>query len=47
MRQMFQDDPERYDKFSLQLGSLWFDYSKNRINQETIKLLIALAGQAV
>ncbi|HZW87239.1 MAG TPA: glucose-6-phosphate isomerase [Gallionella sp.] len=45
MRQMFQDDPERCDKFSLQLGSLWFDYSKNRINQETIKLLIALAKQ--
>ena len=46
MRQMFQDDPARFDKFSLQLGSLFFDYSKNRINAETIKLLVALAEQA-
>jgi glucose-6-phosphate isomerase len=46
MRQMFQDDPTRFDKFSLQLGSLFFDYSKNRINAETIKLLVALAEQS-
>ena len=46
MRQMFRDDPERFNKFSLQLGSLLFDYSKNRINDETIKLLVALAKQA-
>ena len=46
MRQMFQDDPARFDKFSLQLGSLLFDYSKNRINEETIGLLLALAEQA-
>ena len=46
MRQMFQDDPARFDKFSLQLGSLLFDYSKNRINEETVGLLLALAEQA-
>lgn len=46
MRQMFRDDPARFDKFSVQLGSLLFDYSKNRITGETIKLLIALAEQA-
>ena len=46
MRRMFQDDPARFDKFSVQLGSLFFDYSKNRINAETIKLLVALAEQA-
>src|SRR3972149_5176406 len=53
MRQMFQDDPARFDKFSVQIGktgdlagSLFFDYSKNRINEETIKLLVALAEQA-
>ncbi|HYR06000.1 MAG TPA: glucose-6-phosphate isomerase, partial [Gallionella sp.] len=46
MRQMFQHDPARFDKFSLQLGNLLFDYSKNRINEETIKLLVALAEQA-
>jgi len=46
MRQMFQDDPARFDRFSLQFGNLLFDYSKNRINDETIKLLVALAEQA-
>ncbi|HEU0234402.1 MAG TPA: glucose-6-phosphate isomerase [Gallionella sp.] len=46
MRRMFQDDPARFGKFSLQLGDLLFDYSKNRINDETIKLLVALAEQA-
>lgn len=46
MRQMFQDDPQRFNKFSVQLDTLLFDYSKNRIDAETIKLLVALAQQA-
>lgn len=46
MRQMFRDDPARFDKFSLQLDDLLFDYSKNRINEQTVKLLIELAEQA-
>ncbi len=46
MRQMFLDDPARFDKFSLRLGDLLFDYSKNRISSETIRLLVALAEQA-
>ena len=46
MRQMFQEDAARFDNFSLRLGSLFFDYSKNRVNTETIKLLVALAEQA-
>jgi glucose-6-phosphate isomerase len=46
MRRMFRDDPARFGKFSLQLGDLLFDYSKNRITDETIKLLVALAVQA-
>jgi len=46
MRQMFQDDAKRFEKFSLKLGSLFFDYSKNRINEETVKLLVGLAKQA-
>jgi glucose-6-phosphate isomerase len=46
MRQMFQKDAARFNNFSLQLGSLFFDYSKNRINAETIKLLVALAEDA-
>ena len=46
MRQMFRDDPARFEKFSLKLGSLLFDYSKNRIDEHTIKLLLELAEQA-
>ena len=46
MRQMFLDDPARFDRFSLQFENLLFDYSKNRINSETIKLLVALAEQS-
>ncbi len=46
MRQMFQDDPARFEKFSVRLDSLLFDYSKNRINEETIRLLADLAKQA-
>ena len=65
MRQMFQDDPARFEKFSLRLeitsdstgvvcqpsrrassSSLLFDYSKNRINAETVELLLELARQA-
>ncbi len=46
MRQMFRDDPDRFGKFSVQLGGLFFDYSKNRINAETVRLLVALAEQA-
>jgi glucose-6-phosphate isomerase len=46
MRQMFRDDPARFDKFSLKLENLLFDYSKNRISTETVKLLVALAEQS-
>ncbi|MFA6922532.1 MAG: glucose-6-phosphate isomerase, partial [Gallionella sp.] len=46
MRQMFQEDPARFDKFSVKSGPLLFDYSKNRITTETRQLLINLAEQA-
>jgi len=46
MRQLFRDDPARFNKFSLRLDNLLFDYSKNRIDDRTIGLLLELAGQA-
>ncbi|MFI3136022.1 MAG: glucose-6-phosphate isomerase [Methylococcaceae bacterium] len=46
LRQAFKDDPQRFDRFSLTLGDLLFDYSKNRINHQTLSLLINLAEQA-
>ncbi|HEX5362959.1 MAG TPA: glucose-6-phosphate isomerase [Gallionella sp.] len=46
MRQMFRDDPARFERFSVRLDDLLFDYSKNRITAETMSLLLALAEQA-
>jgi len=43
MRDAFRRDPERFKKFSLQLNDIIFDYSKNRINEETVSLLVELA----
>jgi glucose-6-phosphate isomerase len=43
MREVFRKDPDRFKKFSLQLNDIIFDYSKNRINEETIPLLVDLA----
>ncbi|NCI46310.1 glucose-6-phosphate isomerase [Sediminibacterium soli] len=43
MRDLFSADPERFQKFSLRLGDILFDYSKNIINQKTLQLLLQLA----
>lgn len=45
MKQFFAEDPERASKFSLQLQDLYFDYSKNRITEETLSLLLELAEE--
>jgi glucose-6-phosphate isomerase len=46
MRDLFAGDRERFAKFSLRLGDLLLDYSKNRITEETMELLRALARDA-
>jgi glucose-6-phosphate isomerase len=43
LRDLFAADPERFGRFSLELDNLLFDYSKNRINDDTIRLLADLA----
>lgn len=43
MRDAFAQDPDRFNKFSLQLNDILFDYSKNRINEQTLPLLADLA----
>ncbi|MCC6488892.1 MAG: glucose-6-phosphate isomerase [Candidatus Hydrogenedentes bacterium] len=45
MRDLFAQDPKRFDKFSLRLDDILFDYSKNRITEETVKLLVDLARE--
>jgi glucose-6-phosphate isomerase len=44
MRDMFESDPQRFDKYSLELNDILYDYSKNRINDKTVKLLLQLAN---
>ena len=46
MRDLFSDDPQRFERYSSQLGELLLDYSKNRINDETLRLLFALARES-
>jgi len=46
MRELFARDPQRFSGFSLQLGEVLFDYSKNRITERTMQLLFELARQA-
>ena len=43
LRQFFSEDPERATRFSVQVDDLFLDYSKNRISDETLTLLLDLA----
>ncbi len=45
MKTLFQEDPARFDKFSLQLEDMLVDFSKNIITPETLNLLINLAEE--
>ena len=46
MRDLFTQDTNRFDKFSFQLDDMLFDFSKHRINDETLPLLLQLAKEA-
>ena len=39
MRDLFAAGPGRFERFSLQVGDILFDYSKNRITEKTMSLL--------
>ncbi len=45
MREMFAQDPKRFESFSARLGDILLDYSKNRITAETLRLLLQLARE--
>ena len=45
MPELFQKDKERAEKFHLQWNDFLVDYSKNKINQETVNLLLKLADE--
>jgi glucose-6-phosphate isomerase len=46
MRKLFLEDPQRFERFSLSLGDILLDYSKNLITSETLPLLLKLANFA-
>ncbi len=46
LRKLFADDPQRGKRLTLSAEGIYLDYSKNRITDETLELLLALADQA-
>lgn len=46
MRDLFAQDDQRFEAFSLRFNTILLDFSKNRITEETLTLLLALAEQA-
>ncbi|MGR9106589.1 MAG: glucose-6-phosphate isomerase [Gammaproteobacteria bacterium] len=45
LRELFRNDPDRFTRFSVEAAGVFLDYSKNRINQETLGLLFDLARE--
>jgi glucose-6-phosphate isomerase len=46
LRELFAEDPERGKRLTAEAAGLFFDYSKNRITDETIQLLLKLADES-
>src|ERR1700749_5018189 len=45
LRQLFADDPKRGERLTIEALGLYLDYSKNRVTDETLKLLLQLAEE--
>jgi len=46
LRKLFAEDPKRGQTFTVEAGGLFLDYSKNCITDQTLKLLLQLAGES-
>ncbi len=46
LRQLFADDPERGRRLTAEAAGIYLDYSKNRVTDETLRLLVRLAEEA-
>src|ERR1700723_1961053 len=46
LRSLFADDPKRGERLTAEAADIYLDYSKNRITDETIKLLLKLADES-
>jgi glucose-6-phosphate isomerase len=45
LRELFSSEPARFSQFSIEAAGLLLDYSKNRISDKTMRLLLALARE--
>ena len=45
LRQLFKEDPGRGERMTAEAEGIFLDYSKNRITQETLDLLVQLAAE--
>lgn len=45
MRDLFDENPKRFEEFSLKMEDILVDYSKNRITKESLDLLLQLAEE--
>jgi glucose-6-phosphate isomerase len=46
LRTLFAEDPKRGERLAVEAAGLYFDYSKHRVTDETVRLLLALADEA-
>ena len=46
MKDLFANDPQRFSRFSIRFKDILLDYSKNRITEETLQLLLKLADES-
>jgi glucose-6-phosphate isomerase len=46
LRQLFADDPKRGERLAVEAVGLYLDYSKNRVTDETMRLLLQLAEES-
>src|ERR1700690_3193728 len=46
LRKLFADDPGRGERLTTEAAGLFLDYSKNRITEETVRLLVGLAEES-
>ncbi len=46
LRQLFADDPKRGQRMAIEAAGFYLDYSKNRVTDETLKLLVQLAEES-
>ncbi|MGE5791110.1 MAG: glucose-6-phosphate isomerase, partial [Bacteroidota bacterium] len=46
LRRLFADDPGRGERLTAEAAGVYLDYSKNRVTDETLRLLVQLAEEA-